>query len=160
MTLSDVSSAGALPGKPPSTHRRSLSVPVDPRTSIALERALRRNALDGSASVSPGGVGGMGDALFDDDAPLDVRELAMRDPKRARRVLANRQSAARSKERKAAYMMTLEKRLGELVAAEEALEVERDALMRDVATLGAENTALEMLLFEHGVDANGSGRAC
>lgn len=98
--------------------------------------------------------------MFDDDAPLDVRELAMRDPKRARRVLANRQSAARSKERKAAYMMTLEKRLGELVAAEEALEVERDALMRDVATLGAENTALEMLLFEHGVDANGSGRAC
>lgn len=146
----------ASSGAPP-THRRSLSVPVDPRTADALERALRRNAVDESGASARGDADARAvthDMLFDDDAPLDVRELAMRDPKRARRVLANRQSAARSKARKAAYAAALEKRLGDLIAAEETLEMERDALMRDVVMLGAENTALEMLLFEHGVDAN------
>ena len=35
-------------------------------------------------------------------------DLAMADPKRARRILSNRQSAARSKERKAVYVKELE----------------------------------------------------
>ena len=39
---------------------------------------------------------------------LDLNELAAMDPKKAKRVIANRQSAARSKERKMQYMYELE----------------------------------------------------
>jgi hypothetical protein len=138
----------------PGKHRRSLSTPVDVLASSALQRALNRDrdrhGDDGAPSRS--------DSLFGDedlahamsidldDAPSDVRELAMRDPKRAKRILANRLSAARSKERKTRYVKGLEKKRSELEECERALIVERERMVTAMATLAAENSALQMML--------------
>lgn len=158
-----------LPGRPlftsnarSRTHRRSLSTPIDAFASIDLARALTQTRSgDGSSAPSPADeendTAQMVDAL-DDNAPLDVRELAMRDPKRARRILANRQSAARSKERKVAYMSALEQRVAELAREEAELEREREELTREMATLGAENEALAMFMYDGGAFAGGTPR--
>lgn len=87
----------------------------------------------------------MHDALFDEAVPVDVREIALRDPKRARRILANRQSAARSKERKQRYVQSLNERFATLEEEEKALIMEAEALATAVA-MGAENSALAMML--------------
>ncbi|MFS7944823.1 putative transcription factor bZIP family [Helianthus anomalus] len=44
-------------------------------------------------------------------APYKLAELALVDPKRAKRILSNRQSAARSKERKIRYTDELERKV-------------------------------------------------
>jgi hypothetical protein len=75
-----------------------------------------------------------------------VRELAMQDPKRAKRILANRLSAARSKERKTRYVKGLEKKLNELEECERTLILERERMATAVATLAAENSALQMMM--------------
>ncbi|GAB4832058.1 hypothetical protein Ancab_006076 [Ancistrocladus abbreviatus] len=67
-------------------------------------------------------------------APEKLAELWIVDPKRAKRILANRQSAARSKERKARYILELEKRV-------QCLQTERDT-----ASLSTENTELRRQL--------------
>ena len=82
--------------------------------------------------------------VLGDEIPMDVREIALTDPKRARRILANRQSAARSKERKLRYLSGLETRAAVLEAEESALREEEEELKRLVAALGAENSAMEM----------------
>ena len=82
--------------------------------------------------------------VLGDEIPMDVREIALTDPKRARRILANRQSAARSKERKLRYLSGLETRAAVLEAEESALREEEEELRRLVAALGAENSAMEM----------------
>ena len=82
--------------------------------------------------------------VLGDEIPMDVREIALTDPKRARRILANRQSAARSKERKLRYLNGLETRAAVLEAEESALREEEEELRRLVAALGAENSAMEM----------------
>ena len=82
--------------------------------------------------------------VLGDEIPMDVREIALTDPKRARRILANRQSAARSKERKLRYLKGLETRAAVLEAEESALREEEEELRRLVAALGAENSAMEM----------------
>ncbi|CAN0923826.1 bZIP transcription factor 18 [Linum grandiflorum] len=56
--------------------------------------------------------------------PDKLAELWNMDPKRAKRIIANRQSAARSKERKARYIMELERKVQNLQA--------------EAATLGAQ----------------------
>jgi hypothetical protein len=70
----------------------------------------------------------------------------MQDPKRAKRILANRLSAARSKERKTRYVKGLEKKRSELEECERALIVERERMVTAMATLAAENSALQMML--------------
>ena len=139
----------------PGKHRRSLSTPVDVLASSALQRALDRARDRPNADDAPS----RSDSLFGDedaagamaidldDAPLDVRELAMRDPKRAKRILANRLSAARSKERKTRYVKGLEKKLNELEECERALILERERMATAVATLAAENSALQMMMW-------------
>jgi hypothetical protein len=139
----------------PGKHRRSLSTPVDVLASSALQRALDRARDRHGGDDAPS----RSDSLFGDedamahamaidldDAPLDVRELAMRDPKRAKRILANRLSAARSKERKTRYVKGLEKKLNELEECERTLILERERMATAVATLAAENSALQMMM--------------
>ncbi|RWR86868.1 transcription factor VIP1 isoform X1 [Cinnamomum micranthum f. kanehirae] len=77
----------------------------------AQERGLHRhsNSMDGSTSSFEA------DTLSSDYskkamAPDKLAELALIDPKRAKRILANRQSAARSKERKIRYTSELERK--------------------------------------------------
>ena len=82
--------------------------------------------------------------MLGDEIPMDVKEIALTDPKRARRILANRQSAARSKERKLQYLNELETRAAALGVEENTLRKEEEELRRLVAALGAENSAMEM----------------
>lgn len=145
------------------THRRSLSSPADAFASSALANSLLTNDVGQQLDY----YNQHHHHEFNDDdedeevidwdrAPMDVKELATRDPKRARRILANRLSAARSKARKVARANALARALDALTREEEALERERERLTRDVATLGAENSALEMMIFSDGGGGRGS----
>ncbi|KAG1338959.1 Transcription factor RF2b [Cocos nucifera] len=74
------------------------------------------NSMDGSSMVSSGttrGEGVFGEAMEAKKAMTadQLAELVAIDPKRAKRILANRQSAARSKERKARYISELERKV-------------------------------------------------
>ncbi|KAL0926360.1 hypothetical protein M5K25_002582 [Dendrobium thyrsiflorum] len=86
--------------------------------SAATSRAKHRhsNSLDGSSVSSMAARKGevmFGEILEAKKAMTaeQLAELAAIDPKRAKRILANRQSAARSKERKARYISDLERRV-------------------------------------------------
>ena len=70
-------------------------------------------------------------------------DLAMADPKRARRILANRQSAARSKERKAVYVKELEAEVKRLEAEAESLKAQKSA--------GADNDEITRMKAERDV---------
>ncbi|XP_021737937.1 transcription factor RF2b-like [Chenopodium quinoa] len=78
--------------------------------------------------------------------PHKLAELWIADPKRAKRILANRQSAARSKERKARYMQELEKRVKSLQTEATALSVQLSLFKRDTTGLTNENMDLRRQL--------------
>ena len=144
------------------THRRSLSSPADAFASSALANSLLTNDDGRQLDYYNHHHHEFNDDDEDEEvidwdrAPMDVKELATRDPKRARRILANRLSAARSKARKVARANALARALDALTREEEALERERERLTRNVATLGAENSALEMMIFSDGSGGRGS----
>lgn len=79
-------------------------------------------------------------------APDKLAELWAIDPKRAKRILANRQSAARSKERKARYIVELEKKVQALQTEATALSVQFSLYERDTMGLTNENTELRRQL--------------
>ncbi|KAI3511401.1 hypothetical protein L1887_18554 [Cichorium endivia] len=75
-----------------------------------------------------------------------LAELALVDPKRAKRIWANRQSAVRSKERKMRYIAELESQLQTLQTQATSLSAQLTLLQRDVHGLVAENTELKLRL--------------
>nr|ACN35008.1 unknown [Zea mays] len=75
-----------------------------------------------------------------------IAELALIDPKRAKRILANRQSAARSKERKVKYTSELEKKVQTLQTEATTLSAQLTLLQRDTTGLTAENRELKLRL--------------
>ncbi|XP_077241361.1 transcription factor VIP1-like [Tasmannia lanceolata] len=75
-----------------------------------------------------------------------LAELALIDPKRAKRILANRQSAARSKERKIRYTSELERKVQTLQTEATTLSAQVTLLQRDTTGLTAENKELKMRL--------------
>ncbi|KAJ9541675.1 hypothetical protein OSB04_028181 [Centaurea solstitialis] len=75
-----------------------------------------------------------------------LAELALVDPKRAKRVLANRQSAARSKERKMRYIAELERKVQTLQTEATSLSAQLTLLQRDTSCLTAENSELRLRL--------------
>ncbi|KAL9233868.1 hypothetical protein vseg_008805 [Gypsophila vaccaria] len=79
-------------------------------------------------------------------SPSKLAELWIADPKRAKRILANRQSAARSKERKARYMVELEKKVQALQTEATALSAQLSLFERDTSGLSSENTELRRQL--------------
>ncbi|GLU07014.1 hypothetical protein SLE2022_239940 [Rubroshorea leprosula] len=153
-----------------SSHLRSLSVDSDffdglgltgPAVSGAAEeksggklvagekRAHHRhsNSMDGSTSAlfdldSVMAVDGVKKAM----APDRLAELALIDPKRAKRILANRQSAARSKERKIRYTGELERKVQTLQTEATNLSAQVTMLQRDTTGLTAENKELKLRL--------------
>ncbi|GLT32153.1 hypothetical protein SLA2020_068390 [Shorea laevis] len=153
-----------------SSHLRSLSVDSDffdglgltvPAVSGAAEeksggklvaggkRAHHRhsNSMDGSTSASFDldsvmAVDGVKKAM----APDRLAELALIDPKRAKRILANRQSAARSKERKIRYTSELERKVQTLQTEATSLSAQVTILQRDTTGLTAENKELKLRL--------------
>ncbi|CAN4099688.1 unnamed protein product [Withania somnifera] len=79
-------------------------------------------------------------------APDKLAELSLIDPKRAKRILANRQSAARSKERKNRYTSELERKVQTLQTEATTLSAQITVLQRDTSGLNAENKELKFRL--------------
>ncbi|XP_015877571.2 transcription factor RF2b [Ziziphus jujuba] len=79
-------------------------------------------------------------------APDKLAELWAIDPKRAKRILANRQSAARSKERKARYISELERKVQTLQTEATTLSAQLTLFQRDTTGLSTENTELKLRL--------------
>ncbi|GKU90644.1 hypothetical protein SLEP1_g4614 [Rubroshorea leprosula] len=153
-----------------SSHLRSLSVDSDffdglgltgPAVSGPAEEKLggklaagekrthhrHSNSMDGSTSASFDldsvmAVDGVKKAM----APDRLAELALIDPKRAKRILANRQSAARSKERKIRYTNELERKVQTLQTEATSLSAQVTLLQRDTTGLTAENKELKLRL--------------
>ncbi|XP_010539041.1 PREDICTED: probable transcription factor PosF21 [Tarenaya hassleriana] len=75
-----------------------------------------------------------------------LAEIASSDPKRAKRVLANRQSAARSKERKLRYIAELEHKVQTLQTEATTLSAQLTILQRDSAGLANQNNELKFRL--------------
>nr|ACG42662.1 transcription factor RF2b [Zea mays] len=75
-----------------------------------------------------------------------LAELALLDPKRAKRILANRQSAARSKERKIKYTSELERKVQTLQTEATTLSAQLTLLQRDTSGLTTENRELKLRL--------------
>ncbi|XP_065872675.1 transcription factor RF2b [Euphorbia lathyris] len=79
-------------------------------------------------------------------APDKLAELWTVDPKRAKRIIANRQSAARSKERKARYISELERKVQTLQTEATTLSAQLTLFQRDTTGLTTENTELKLRL--------------
>ncbi|KAL0927107.1 hypothetical protein M5K25_001264 [Dendrobium thyrsiflorum] len=75
-----------------------------------------------------------------------LAELALIDPKRAKRILANRQSAARSKERKIRHTSELERKVHTLQTEATTLLAQLTLLQRDSTGLTSENRELKLRL--------------
>ncbi|KAL8466748.1 hypothetical protein ACS0TY_035702 [Phlomoides rotata] len=72
-----------------------------------------------------------------------LAEIAVSDPKRAKRILANRQSAARSKERKLRYISELEHKVQTLQTEATALSAQVTVLQKDHSVLSSQNNELK-----------------
>ncbi|KAL1190237.1 bZIP transcription factor 29 [Cardamine amara subsp. amara] len=75
-----------------------------------------------------------------------LAEMAMSDPKRVKRILANRQSAARSKERKMRYIVELEHKVQTLQTEATTLSAQLTLLQRDMIGLTNQNNELKFRL--------------
>nr|XP_043607928.1 bZIP transcription factor 29-like [Erigeron canadensis] len=76
----------------------------------------------------------------------NLAEMALVDPKRVKRILANRQSAARSKERKMRYITELENKVQTLQAEATTLSAQLTSLQRDSSSLTSQNNELKFRL--------------
>ncbi|KAL5215898.1 hypothetical protein ABZP36_007299 [Zizania latifolia] len=104
-------------------------------------------SMDGSTSLvsSAAGVAGrMGADAKKAISDAKLAELALVDPKRAKRILANRQSAARSKERKMRYIAELERKVQTLQTEATTLSTQLSMLQRDTTGLTSENSDLKL----------------
>ncbi|GAB2270605.1 hypothetical protein Dimus_005487 [Dionaea muscipula] len=157
----------------PTGHFRSLSMESNFFDGLSFEVAA--DAGDGGASVAAAVATVVGEkkvgrihrhsksmdwgltALFDADSgivdgvkkampPGKLAELSLIDPKRAKRILANRQSAARSKERKLRYTTELERKVQTLQTEATSLSAKVAILQRDRTGLAAENRELKLRL--------------
>ncbi|KAF5747159.1 Basic-leucine zipper transcription factor family protein putative isoform 1 [Tripterygium wilfordii] len=75
-----------------------------------------------------------------------LHEIALSDPKRVKRILANRISAARSKERKTRYISELEHKVQTLQNETTTLSTQVTVLQRDAAEIANENKELKFRL--------------
>lgn len=75
-----------------------------------------------------------------------LAEIALSDPKRVKRILANRQSAARSKERKMQYVAELEQKVHTLQSEVTSLSAQLTLLQGDSAGFTSQNNELKFHL--------------
>nr|CAH67385.1 OSIGBa0159F11.9 [Oryza sativa] len=114
---------------------------------LARPRHQHSMSMDGSTSLasSAAGVAGrMGADAKKAISDAKLAELALVDPKRAKRILANRQSAARSKERKMRYIAELERKVQTLQTEATTLSAQLSMLQRDTTGLTSENSDLKI----------------
>ncbi|KAH7437338.1 hypothetical protein KP509_05G066500 [Ceratopteris richardii] len=110
-------------------HRHSHSYSMD-GSSMPCPKETSTSSGDSSKSVSAN----------------KLAELALIDPKRAKRILANRQSAARSKERKMRYIAELERKVHALQTEATTLSAQLSIMQNDTTVLTAENNELKFQL--------------
>ncbi|KAJ0969326.1 hypothetical protein J5N97_022203 [Dioscorea zingiberensis] len=113
-------------------------------------RHQHSQSMDGS-SIKPEMLGPGNEALTLAEtkkamSAQQLADLARIDPKRAKRIWANRQSAARSKERKMRYIQELEKRVQTLQTEATTLSAQLTLLQRDTTGLTNENHELKLRL--------------
>ncbi|KAJ6310776.1 hypothetical protein OIU76_015482 [Salix suchowensis] len=105
------------------------------------------NSMDGNAfSLEFGNGEFSGAELKKIMANEKLAEIASADPKRAKRILANRQSAARSKERKMRYISELEHKVQTLQTEATTLSAQLTLLQRDSVGLTNQNNELKFRL--------------
>ncbi|XP_061343367.1 bZIP transcription factor 29-like [Gastrolobium bilobum] len=107
------------------------------------------NAIDGNSaafSLEFGNGEFSGPELKKIMANEKLAEIALSDPKRAKRILANRQSAARSKERKMRYISELEHKVQTLQTEATTLSAQLTLLQRDSVGLTNQNSELKFRL--------------
>ncbi|CAH8309026.1 unnamed protein product [Eruca vesicaria subsp. sativa] len=112
-------------------------------------RHQHSQSMDGSTSIKPemlmsGGEDGSGVDSKKAISAAKLSELALIDPKRAKRIWANRQSAARSKERKMRYIAELERKVQTLQTEATSLSAQLTLLQRDTNGLSVENHELKL----------------
>ncbi|CAA7404454.1 unnamed protein product [Spirodela intermedia] len=107
---------------------------------------MRSNSMDGSTSSFEAESAPPSDYAKKAMAPERLAELALIDPKKAKRILANRQSAARSKERKIRYTSELERKVQTLQTEATTLSAQLTMLQRDTTGLTTENKELKLRL--------------
>ncbi|PIM98457.1 hypothetical protein CDL12_24561 [Handroanthus impetiginosus] len=144
-------------GTRPESHVRSLSMDGDFFEGLGLDsqqptaaaevstgpRHRHSNSMDGYSSATSSEVDSTAKKAMAADR---LAELALIDPKRAKRILANRQSAARSKERKIRYTNELERKVQTLQTEATTLSAQITLLQRDTSGLTAENKELKIKL--------------
>ncbi|XP_057549067.1 transcription factor RF2b-like [Amaranthus tricolor] len=111
-------------------------------------RHRHSNSVDATTSSGGGSGNVFGEIMEAKKAmpPDKLAELWTIDPKRAKRILANRQSAARSKERKARYILELERKVQTLQTEATTLSAQLTLYQRDTTGLTTENTELKLRL--------------
>ncbi|CAI9099991.1 OLC1v1036900C1 [Oldenlandia corymbosa var. corymbosa] len=108
-------------------------------------------SMDGSTTIKPEMLASGAEEASQADSKkamsaAKLAELALIDPKRAKRIWANRQSAARSKERKMRYIAELERKVQTLQTEATSLSAQLTLLQRDTSGLTAENSELKLRL--------------
>ncbi|KAJ6810954.1 putative transcription factor PosF21 [Iris pallida] len=122
-------------GERPTRARHQHSQSMDGSTSLKTEQL-------GSGSEGPSSLAEAKKAM----SAEKLADLALVDPKRAKRIWANRQSAARSKERKMRYIAELERKVQTLQTEATTLSAQLTMLQRDTNGLTAENSELKLRL--------------
>ncbi|KAK8948992.1 putative transcription factor PosF21 [Platanthera zijinensis] len=112
------------------------------------KRAQHRHSssMDGTTSPFEADSPGLSDYAKKAMSADKLAELALLDPKRAKRILANRQSAARSKERKIHYTSELERKVQTLQTESTTLSAQLTLLQRDTTGLTTANRELKLRL--------------
>lgn len=153
----------AHPGGNPAgggTHLRSLSVDAGffeatvfkgagVAGAVAPEKMVQQrynSSIEGETSLFEEESTGLSDYAKKAMSADKLAELALIDPKKAKRILANRQSAARSKERKIRYTSELERKVQTLQTEATTLSAQVTLLQRDTAGLTSENRELKLRL--------------
>ncbi|XP_010268265.1 PREDICTED: probable transcription factor PosF21 [Nelumbo nucifera] len=150
----ETSTAAAPPPAPapaPTTaapSAQNLSVGSDEKRRV---RHQHSQSMDGSTSIKTEFLvsGTEGPSAAETKKAMSaakLADLALIDPKRAKRIWANRQSAARSKERKMRYISELERKVQTLQTEATTLSAQLTLLQRDTNGLTAENNELKLRL--------------
>ncbi|CAH2038722.1 unnamed protein product [Thlaspi arvense] len=143
----DVDSLSSNPHPQPSFPNPSSSNSVSgaippPTSSSSRPRHRHSNSVDAGCAMYASEIMDAKKAM----PPEKLSELWNIDPKRAKRILANRQSAARSKERKARYIQELERKVQSLQTEATTLSAQLTLFQRDTNGLANENTELKLRL--------------
>ncbi|KAL0697360.1 hypothetical protein Bca4012_053482 [Brassica carinata] len=137
------SQMGCEPSEP-TAWRNELASTSNERPRI---RHQHSQSMDGTTSIIKPELLMSGSNEVDSKKALSaakLSELALIDPKRAKRIWANRQSAARSKERKMRYIAELERKVQTLQTEATTLSAQLTLLQRDTNGLSVENNELKL----------------